>query len=187
MYNAGGVSIQCRHNIHRGGVVGFATCLAFVLGEAEPDCCSTEAGPARGGRIPQSIGATSPHLMCALDNIHREVSIAQRRGQRSKHAYRRPQSSHSSTGFHPSRLAHRSHFAPRNLLEKKKSSGLQSASAGGWREGEAPRLSPRRAPGLRSVKRCTSGSADARIVDPPSVAAAMETSSSARREEDGAV
>jgi len=41
-------------------------------------------------RIPQSLGAISPHLTCA----------------------RRPQSSHSSTALRPSRFVQISHFAP---------------------------------------------------------------------------
>jgi len=59
------------------------------------------------GRIPQSIGASSPHFICVL----------------------KPQSSHSSTGFQPNRFKQISHLATSNPLEKNKSSGFQPASA----------------------------------------------------------
>ena len=83
-----------------------------------------------------------------------------------------PQSSHSRTGFHPSRFAHTSHLALRSVLEKNSSSGFHSVSLAGSSFAAAPRF----VPGLMSVKRCTIGTMvePARIVDPPSVAAATD-------------
>ena len=43
--------------------------------------------------------------------------------------YRRPQSSHSNTGFQPSLLLHRSHFPVNNPLEKNISNGFQPVVA----------------------------------------------------------
>lgn len=63
-------------------------------------------------RTPQSDGARSPHLTWVLI----------------------PQSSHSRTGFHPSRFAQTSHFALSSVLEKNSSNGLQMASVD--REGD---------------------------------------------------
>ena len=92
------------------------------------------------------------------------------------------QSSHSRTGFHPSRFAQTSHFALRRVLEKNISSGLQSASVervGDWLRLCAPCVSrplePRFEPGLIKVNRCTIGMVvDPRIVEPPSVALARD-------------
>ena len=50
--------------------------------------------------------------------------------QRKGKADLRPQSSHSNTGFHPNRLAHKSHLDTKPL-EKKKSNGDQTCSGGG--------------------------------------------------------
>ena len=83
-----------------------------------------------------------------------------------------PQSSHSSTGFHPSRFAHTSHLALRSVLEKKISSGFHDDSLCG---SSLPAAAPRLEPGLMSVKRWTIGSAEPlRIVEPPSVAFATD-------------
>lgn len=136
----------------------FPFCLGFDAGEGEPEgepawLCT----PGRGGRMPQSMGAFSPHFTCAL----------------------RPQSSHSNTGFHPSLFPQTSHFAANKVLEKINSRGLrfQSASAAG---GDALllrlSLAPFRfAPGLSKENRCTKGNVELRIVEPPSVAAAIES------------
>ena len=108
-------------------------------------------------------------------------------------AYLIPQSSHSRTGFHPSRFAQTSHLALSSVLEKNSSSGLHRASV--EREGEVlrpctvtasfPPEEVRFEPGLMSVKRWTMGIiAEPRIVEPPSVAAASE---GAMRDEDEAV
>jgi hypothetical protein len=43
--------------------------------------------------------------------------------------YRRPQSSHSNTGFQPSLLLHKSHFPINNPLEKNISNGFQPVAA----------------------------------------------------------
>jgi hypothetical protein len=71
-----------------------------------------------------------------------------------------------------------SHFATSSPLEKNKSRGFQPASP--VLLGDAPPLPltaatvvGRLAPGLMSVKRCTKGME--RMVEPPSVAAAVET------------
>jgi len=95
----------------------------------------------------------------------------------------KPQSSHSRTGFHPILFTQISHFAISRPLEKNKSNGFQPAST--VRIGDVlllplPTSCPsavlgvvgRFAPGLMSVKRCTIGIE--RIVEPPSVAAAVE-------------
>jgi len=111
----------------------------------------------RGGRIPQSMGAISPHFTCA----------------------RNPQSSHSKTGLNPSFLLQRSHLADKPLEKKPKGlhfASLTSLAPGPLREGEltpvgVPDL---RAPGLMSVNRCTSDESEARMVEFPSVAAATE-------------
>lgn len=91
-----------------------------------------------------------------------------------------PQSSHSSTGFHPRRFAQTSHFALSNVLVKNSSSGFHRFSV--EREGDALRTGTSFSrpfvvlfePGLMSVKRCTIGRIEPRIVDPPSVATAIE-------------
>ena len=100
-----------------------------------------------------------------------------------------PQSSHSRTGFHPSRFIQMSHLLPNSVLLNKKSSGFHAADSGGFKlkflVGDVVPLlgSPllaRRPPGLMSVKRCTSGTmalAYCGIVE-PSVAAAIEISDS---------
>ena len=44
--------------------------------------------------------------------------------------YRRPQSSHSNTGFQPSLLLHKSHFPINNPLEKNISNGFQPVAVG---------------------------------------------------------
>jgi hypothetical protein len=96
----------------------------------------------------------------------------------------KPQSSHSRTGFHPNLFIQTSHFVTSSALEKNKSRGFQPAST--VLNGDAllllfPASLPftvvaavgRFAPGLMSVKRCIMGKE--RIVEPPSVAAAVET------------
>lgn len=111
--------------------------------------------------------------------------------------YLNPQSSHSSTGFHPNLLAQISHLLPSNVLLKRKSSGFHVAVSGGvivkFRAGEVvPLLGSlpvlpmlmRRPPGLMSVNLWTSGMPMLDrwgIVEPPSVAAAMEISDRAVR------
>jgi hypothetical protein len=47
----------------------------------------------------------------------------------AKNTHRRPQSSHSSAGFHPIRLLQTSHFDDNIPLAKKKSNGLQPSAA----------------------------------------------------------
>ena len=101
-----------------------------------------------------------------------------------------PQSSHSSTGFHPNLLWHKSHLAT-SPLEKKKSNGLQPASDGWLVLLVIPCETPvgiffPDAPGLMSVNRwsITDGASE-RIVDPPSVAAAID--GAFRMEDDRAV
>lgn len=94
---------------------------------------------------------------------------------RKKATNLKPQSSHSSTGFHPNLFVQMSHLATSSALEKNRSSGFQPDSFD--RVGDAvPPLFVVGAgffvPGLMSVKRCTIGKE--RIVEPPSVAAAMD-------------
>ncbi len=91
------------------------------------------------------------------------------------------QSSHSSTGFHPSRLAQTSHFALNSVLENNSSRGLHKASVereGDWLRlcppSDSRPLPPRFEPGLMRVNRWTIGMVDPRIVDPPSVALASD-------------
>jgi len=130
------------------------------------------------GRIPQSIGATSPHFTWVLQ-------------VKSQYPYKfehqlstnlKPQSSHSSTGFQPSRFIQISHLATSNALEKNRSSGFQPAST--VLSGEPLRLPfliscpfaaalGRLPPGLMRVKRWTKGIE--RMVEPPPVAAVVET------------
>lgn len=150
----------CRQSIYLGEPV-FPFGFALVAGEGGLDSGAVLwCTPGRGGRMPQSIGAFSPHLTCA----------------------RRPQSSHSSTGFQPRRLLHTSHLAARRVLEKINSSGLRFHNMSPL-GGDALRLLlpfalVRFAPGLRSEKRCTSGRFELRMVEPPSVAAAIDNSAS---------
>lgn len=47
----------------------------------------------------------------------------------NRKTYRRPQSSHSNTGFQPSLLLHKSHFPINNPLEKNISNGFQPMAA----------------------------------------------------------
>lgn len=79
----------------------------------------------------------------------------------SAQAYLKPQSSHSRTGFHPSLLVHKSHFATSSPLLKNNSSGFQpTTSVLPIPVGETvplPLLRLGLAPGLISVNRCTSG------------------------------
>jgi hypothetical protein len=68
-------------------------------------------------------------------------------------AYRRPQSSHSRTGFQPIRLVHISHLAVNSPLVKMSSNGFHPTSPGGGRRGGETFPLDRLAPGFRSVKR----------------------------------
>jgi len=88
--------------------------------------------------------------------------------------YRRPQSSHSRTGFQPMRLVHISHLAVNSPLVKMSSNGFQPTSPGGGRCGGRALPLDRLAPGFRRVKRWTSVEGIDLIVDPPSVAAVVE-------------
>ena len=72
--------------------------------------------------MPQSIGATSPHLRCVLQEHHIIMQDLKTRDKFETHL--NPQSSHSSTGLNPSLLPHKSHFAA-SALEKKNPNGLQ--------------------------------------------------------------
>jgi len=128
------------------------------------------------GRIPQSIGATSPHFIWVLQF---KLSMGNSTLLRPK-TNLKPQSSHSRTGFHPNLFAQISHFVISRPLEKNKSSGFQPAST--VLIGDALPTScsflvlgvvGRFAPGLIRVKRCTIGIE--RMVEPPPVAAAVET------------
>lgn len=105
-------------------------------------------------------------------------------------SYLMPQSSHSSTGFHPSLFMQISHLAPSRVLLNKKSSGFHTAASCALKRvgdvvplrGSTPLTLVRRPPGLMSVKRCTSGTMELErctIVE-PSVAAATEISDSER-------
>lgn len=170
--------------------------FAFASGETERSLLSEKA-PVRAGRRPQSMGATSPHFMCALLHMGRQrrtgaiirTKIGAKEDTDNAGTHLRPQSSHSSTGRQPSRFPHTSHLAPSSVLLKRNSSGLQPPSRSGWRVGLAVPLRGslmlvRLPPGLMSVKRCTR---DTMLEVPlralPSVAAAIELPTT----EDGAV
>lgn len=109
------VIVIASYRIHRrgegeGDPVFVLRSLPLDNGDPGRNVCGTRG---RAGRIPQSIGAASPHLICVLS----------------------PQSSHSRTGFHPSLFAHISHFAA-IALEKKNPNGVH-----GWL-GSAPTVMP---------------------------------------------
>lgn len=72
---------------------------------------------------------------------------------RQTETHRRPQSSHSRTGFQPMRLAHISHLAVNSPLVKMSSNGFHPTSPGGERCGGETLPFDRLAPGFRSVKR----------------------------------
>jgi len=72
-------------------------------------------------------------------------------GQTETH--RRPQSSHSRTGFQPIRLVHTSHLAVNSPLVKISSNGFHPTSPGGDRCGGDTLPLDRFAPGFRRVKR----------------------------------
>jgi len=176
------VEFVCLHRGDGEAPPSLPACFAFDKGDPGENVWGTFG---RAGRRPQSIGASSPHRMCAL----------------------KPQSSHSNTGLHPRRLVQISHFAA-IALEKKNPNGVHSGSdppemglssrsfpellyaLAAWLATEIP---GRFAPGLMSVKRCMSVDGDgavaltlapgptvslgkSRSVDPPlpSVAAAIE-------------
>jgi hypothetical protein len=92
----------------------------------------------------------------------------------TSYTYRRPQSSHSRTGFHPMRLVHMSHLAVNNPLVKMRSNGFQPVSPGSERRGGETFPLDRFVPGFKRVKRWTSVEGIDLIVDPPSVAAVVE-------------
>lgn len=120
-------------------------------------CCCVE----RIGRRPQSRGATSPHLTCALsmedtrngERANRVVRCSPSTSERIKSTHRSPQSSHSRTGFHPILFAQISHFWTRRALENSSSRGFQPPS-----RCLAGELEPERfAPGLINVNLCNIG------------------------------
>ena len=142
---------------------GLLFCRPFDSGDGDCGpcppcpCCCTD----RTGRTPQSRGAISPHLTCALsmedtrkgEHANRIVRYEPSASERIESTHRSPQSSHSRTGFHPILFAHISHFWTRRALEKNSSSGFQPPS-----RCLAGEVDPERfAPGLINVNLCNMG------------------------------
>lgn len=132
------------------------------------------------------VSSTSPKIS------HQPSSAKKKAPKPHTHTYLNPQSSHSKKGFHPILFAQRSHLETNNPLEKKISKGFQI-------ELSTPPAAPPSAPaagldvlalilfgfvpGFKSVNRCTNGAPEdppsapwpsVLIVDPPSVASALE-------------
>ena len=154
---------------------GLWFCRPFNSGDGDwgpcPYCCAD-----RIGRTPQSRGATSPHLTCALsmedtkndECTNRIVRYGPFASECIESTHRSPQSSHSKTGFHPILFAQISHFWTRSALEKNNSRGFQPPSR--CRAGEAD--TDRFAPGLINVNLCNMGTD--RIEECPLVALVVD-------------
>lgn len=65
--------------------------------------------------------------VCPVKQNEKTIKFYQRMERKT---YRRPQSSHSNTGFQPSLLLHKSHFPINNPLEKNISNGFQPVAVG---------------------------------------------------------
>lgn len=105
--------------------------------------------------------------VCPIKKFEKESTISTNHRRIEWKTHRRPQSSHSNTGFQPSLLLHKSHFPINNPLEKNTSKGFQPVAAETavgselpalpWPVGDADSLLRLGFPGFNKVNRWTTG------------------------------
>jgi hypothetical protein len=101
--------------------------------------------------------------MCPIKEMRRESDFSIYHQRIEWKTYRRPQSSHSNTGFQPSLLLHISHFPINNPLEKNISNGFQAVAVSSGLPalprpvGDTDPLLRLGFPGLNKVNRWTRG------------------------------